>query len=75
MDVGPVRYDYSLDEVLTTRWNDRSDENSLRCSFCHKSQKSVGKLISSPGSDSPRAYICDECITICAAIVEDDKIG
>ena len=67
-------YDYSLAKVLTMRGNDRSDENSLHCSFCRKSQKRVGKLISSPGSDSPRAYICDECVTICAAIVEDDKI-
>ena len=36
-------------------------DDSLRCSFCHKSQDVVGKLISSP-SDYPRAYICDECI-------------
>jgi len=48
-----------------------SDE-SLRCSFCHKSQDVVGKLISSP-SDYPRAYICDECIAVCNSILEDDK--
>ena len=53
------------------RRNDQADE-SLRCSFCHKSQKSVGNLISSP-SDYPRAYICDECIVVCAAILEDDR--
>jgi hypothetical protein len=45
----------------------------MRCSFCGKSRKSVGKLISSPGSDGPRAYICDECIAVCAAILEDDR--
>jgi ATP-dependent protease Clp ATPase subunit len=28
------------------------------------------KLISSP-SDYPRAYICDECITVCASILDD----
>jgi ATP-dependent Clp protease ATP-binding subunit ClpX len=49
-----------------------SDE-SLRCSFCHKSQEVVGKLISSP-SDYPRAYICDECIAVCNSILEDDKV-
>ncbi|MBV9940244.1 MAG: hypothetical protein JO150_17185, partial [Acidobacteriaceae bacterium] len=38
-------------------------DDSLRCSFCHKSQDVVGKLISSP-SDYPRAYICDECIAV-----------
>ena len=48
-----------------------SDE-PLRCSFCHKSQDVVGKLISSP-SDYPRAYICDECIAVCNSILEDDR--
>jgi len=48
-----------------------SDE-TLRCSFCHKSQDVVGKLISSP-SDYPRAYICDECIAVCNSILEDDR--
>lgn len=48
-----------------------SDE-SLRCSFCHKSQDAVGKLISSP-SDYPRVYICDECVAVCNSILEDDR--
>lgn len=46
--------------------------NGLCCSFCRKSQDSVSKLISSP-SDYPRAYICDECIAVCASILEDDR--
>jgi hypothetical protein len=46
-------------------------EDALQCSFCHKSQDTVGKLISSP-SDYPRAYICDECIAVCYSILEDD---
>jgi hypothetical protein len=45
---------------------------SLRCSFCHKSQEAVGTLISSP-SDYPRAYICKECIAVCAFILEDER--
>ncbi len=48
-----------------------SDE-MLRCSFCHKSQDAVAKLISSP-SDYPRAYICDECVAVCNSILEDDR--
>ncbi|HEY6447753.1 MAG TPA: ATP-dependent Clp protease ATP-binding subunit ClpX [Acidobacteriaceae bacterium] len=48
-----------------------SDE-ALRCSFCHKSQDAVAKLISSP-SDYPRAYICDECVAVCNSILEDDR--
>ena len=50
----------------------RGSEESLRCSFCHKSQDAVAKLISSP-SDYPRAYICDECVAVCNSILEDDK--
>jgi hypothetical protein len=48
------------------------DMNVLSCSFCHKSQDSVSKLITSP-SDYQRAYICDECIVVCASILEDDR--
>ena len=47
-------------------------EDSLRCSFCHKSQDAVAKLISSP-SDYPRAFICDECVAVCNSILEDDR--
>ena len=50
-----------------------SSDESLRCSFCHKSQDVVGKLISSPLSDYPRSYICDECIAVCNSILEDDR--
>jgi ATP-dependent Clp protease ATP-binding subunit ClpX len=52
----------------------RGPEEALRCSFCHKSQDAVAKLISSP-SDYPRAYICDECVGVCNSILEDDKHG
>ena len=51
--------------------NYQGDE-SLRCSFCHKSQQNVGNLISSP-SDYPKAYICDECILVCAAILRNPQ--
>ena len=47
-------------------------EEALRCSFCHKSQEAVGKLISSP-SDFPRAYICDECVAVCNSILEEER--
>ena len=49
-----------------------SSEEPLRCSFCHKSQDQVEKLISSP-SDYPRAYICNECVSVCQTILEDEK--
>ncbi len=47
-------------------------EEPLRCSFCHKTQEQVEKLISSP-SDYPRAYICDECVRVCDQILEEEK--
>ncbi len=52
--------------------NRTGTEEMLRCSFCHKSQDAVAKLISSP-SDYPRAYICDECVAVCNSILEDDR--
>ena len=52
--------------------NRSGTDEMLRCSFCHKSQDAVAKLISSP-SDYPRAYICDECVAVCNSILEDDR--
>ena len=52
--------------------NRSGTDEVLRCSFCHKSQDAVAKLISSP-SDYPRAYICDECVAVCNSILEDDR--
>jgi ATP-dependent Clp protease ATP-binding subunit ClpX len=52
------------------------DTGALRCSFCRKSQDSVQKLIASPSDDRDdprRAYICDECIAVCASILEDHR--
>ncbi len=47
-------------------------DEAPRCSFCHKTQDVVGKLISSP-NDYPRVFICDECINVCNSILEDDR--
>ena len=44
----------------------------LRCSFCRKSQDIVNKLIATPG-DYPKSYICDACVLICTAILEDER--
>jgi ATP-dependent protease Clp ATPase subunit len=42
--------------------------------LCHKSQDVVQKLIASPREEEPtRAYICDECVAVCASILEDDR--
>ena len=40
-----------------------------RCSFCGKSQEQVRKLIAGQG-----VYICDECITLCQEIIEEEML-
>jgi len=49
------------------------DVEALRCSFCHKSQDAVQKLIGSAGDDPRRAYICEECVAVCVSILQDDR--
>lgn len=44
------------------------ENGSLRCSFCGKGQKEVKKLIAGPG-----VYICDECISLCNDIIDEEK--
>ena len=44
------------------------NEEIFRCSFCGKSQDQVRKLIAGPNG----AYICDECVDICAEIIEEE---
>ena len=43
------------------------DKKQLRCSFCNKTQDQVRKLIA-----GPNVYICDECIELCAEIIEEE---
>ena len=42
--------------------------SDIRCSFCNKTQDQVRKLIAGPAG----VYICDECVEICADIVEEE---
>ena len=46
------------------------NDGRIRCSFCGKAQEQVNRLISGPNG----AFICDECIDICAEILEDEAI-
>src|ERR1041385_1347401 len=46
----------------------RRGDDTLRCSFCGKSQNEVKKLIA-----GPTVYICNECIDICNEIISDDQ--
>ena len=44
------------------------EHNKVRCSFCNKSEDQVRKLIAGPEG----VYICDECIEICAEIIDEE---
>jgi ATP-dependent Clp protease ATP-binding subunit ClpX len=43
------------------------EKKQLKCSFCGKTQEQVRRLIAGPG-----VYICDECIELCAEIIEEE---
>ena len=47
----------------------QKNENTknIRCSFCGKTQDSVEKIVAGPG-----VYICNECIQVCANILENE---
>ena len=46
------------------------NDGRIRCSFCGKTQEQVNRLISGPNG----AFICDECIDICADILEEEAL-
>lgn len=50
---------------------DKIRESKVRCSFCHKTEDQVQKLIAGPDG----AYICDQCIAICSEIMEEELGG
>ena len=43
-------------------------DDQVRCSFCNKTQSQVRKLIAGPNG----TYICDECVDVCAEIIEEE---
>jgi len=47
---------------------DKKRDGRIRCSFCNKTEDQVRKLIAGPDG----VYICDECVGICAEIMDDE---
>lgn len=45
-------------------------ERNIKCSFCGKSQEAVKRVVAGPG-----VYICDECISLCKNIIDEDYIA
>lgn len=46
----------------------KNSDDKIRCSFCNKTQSQVRKLIAGPAG----IFICDECVDICADIIEEE---
>ena len=44
-----------------------NDKREIRCSFCGRTQDEVKRIIAGPG-----AYICNECVEICADLIADE---
>lgn len=47
------------------------DIEMCACTFCGRPQKAAKKLIASPNGD---AFICDDCIRICADIIKEESM-
>ena len=45
----------------------KNQERIVKCSFCGKPQEVVKKIIAGPG-----VYICDECISLCQDIIDEE---
>ncbi len=43
-------------------------DSKVRCSFCGKEARDVTKLIA-----GPEVHICDECVSLCREIIEEDS--
>lgn len=50
---------------MTTKYDDETKQ--LKCSFCGKPQSQVRRLVAGPD-----VYICDECIELCADIIDEE---
>ena len=48
-------------------YRDRTDEP--RCSFCHKGESDGVRILHGPG-----AFICNECVSVCAEIFRNEGI-
>lgn len=48
-------------------------DDTIRCSFCGRTQEQVRKMIAGAGNNN--VYICDECIELCSEILEEELDG
>ena len=48
-------------------YDNPSGNETVRCSFCGKTQEEVKKIVAGPG-----VYICNECIDLCKEIIDEE---
>lgn len=48
-------------------YDNTNGSETVRCSFCGKSQEEVRKIVAGPG-----VYICNECIDLCKEIIDEE---
>ncbi|MCU7358378.1 ATP-dependent Clp protease ATP-binding subunit ClpX [Enterococcus dispar] len=48
-------------------YDNTNGNETVRCSFCGKSQEEVRKIVAGPG-----VYICNECIDLCKEIIDEE---
>ncbi|MCC6242516.1 MAG: ClpX C4-type zinc finger protein [Gemmatimonadaceae bacterium] len=65
-DDAQARFRVAVDTAVERVWDDLDYERRLRCAFCEKRRHEVARLIAGPTS-----YICDECIRLCADILDE----
>ena len=52
---------------MPNKTQNNNNNKPVKCSFCGKTQEGVRRIIAGPG-----VYICDECIGLCASIVDEE---
>lgn len=58
-----------LDTTTQSGVTSQSSTKAYKCSFCHKKQDEVNRLIAGPS----QVYICDECVMLCQEIISDSS--
>jgi hypothetical protein len=59
------RESWIRERTMALAWIGHLLRPRLRCSFCGRAATDVGRLVAGAS-----AYICDECVTQCVAVLE-----
>ena len=51
----------------------KANSTKQTCSYCGKERAEVSKLIETPDKAAVRAFICNECISVCQAMIDIER--